>query len=195
MQALLSFPAPPPERPGEGLLAYRRLRRQGHKSEFWFLVCLRFPLASKHLDNIPLLGIPKGRRSWGARVAQWWEHSPPTNVARVQLPASTPYVGWVCCWFSPLLQKVFLRYSGFPLSSKTNTSKFQFDLGRMDTFKRVHMNSYVLRGLTNNLRFLLPTTLISPSYPGGYSRFSEWSRSDAILENEKTLGRGCINLL
>ena len=24
------------------------------------------------------------------------------------LPASTPYVGWVCCWFSPLLWEVFL---------------------------------------------------------------------------------------
>ena len=88
----------------------RRLRRPGHKSEFWFLVCLRCPLASKHLDNIPLLGIPKGRRSWGARVAQWWERSPPT---RVQLPASTPYLGWVCCWFSPLLRKVFLRVLRF----------------------------------------------------------------------------------
>ena len=44
----------------------------------------------------------------GARVAQWWEHSPPTNVAQVQIPASTPYyVGWVCCWFSPLLPEVF----------------------------------------------------------------------------------------
>ena len=29
----------------------------------------------------------------------------------------------------------------FLLSSKTNTSKFQFDLERTDTFKRVHMNS------------------------------------------------------
>ena len=44
---------------------------------------------------------------WGARVAQWWEHSPPTDMARVQIPASTPYVGWVCCWFSPLLREVF----------------------------------------------------------------------------------------
>ena len=34
-------------------------------------------------------------------MAQWWERSPLTNVARVQLPASTPYVGRVCCWFSP----------------------------------------------------------------------------------------------
>ena len=49
----------------------------------------------------------------GARVAQWWERSPPTNVARVQIPASTPCVGWVCCWFSPLLREVFLRVLRF----------------------------------------------------------------------------------
>ena len=61
-----------------------------------------------------------------ARVAQWWERSPPTIVAEVQLPASTPYVGWVCC----CSKRFFSGYSGFPLSSKTNTSKFQ----------RVHMN-------------------------------------------------------
>ena len=41
-------------------------------------------------------------------MAQWWQRLPPTNVAQVQIPASTPYVGWVCSWFSPLLQKVFL---------------------------------------------------------------------------------------
>ena len=28
----------------------------------------------------------------GARVAQWWEHSPPTNVAWVQIPMLMPYV-------------------------------------------------------------------------------------------------------
>ena len=50
---------------------------------------------------------------WGARVGRWWEHSPPTNVARVQIPPSTPYVGWVCCWFSPLLREVFLRVLRF----------------------------------------------------------------------------------
>ena len=46
-------------------------------------------------------------------MAQWWEHSPPTNVVRVQILASTPYVGWVCCWFSPLLREVFLRVLRF----------------------------------------------------------------------------------
>ena len=43
----------------------------------------------------------------GARVAQWWERSPSTNVARVRILASAPYVGWVCCWFYPLLRKGF----------------------------------------------------------------------------------------
>ena len=51
-------------------------------------------------------------------MAQWWERSPPTNVARVQIPASTPYVGWVCCWFSPLLREVFLRVLRFSLLLK-----------------------------------------------------------------------------
>ena len=40
-----------------------------------------------------------------------------------------------------LLQKFFSRYSGFPLSLKTNTSKFQFDLKRTDTFKRVDIRT------------------------------------------------------
>ena len=51
--------------------------------------------------------------SKGARVVQWWERLPPTNVARVRILASTPCVGWVCCWFSPLLREVFLRVLQF----------------------------------------------------------------------------------
>ena len=74
-------------------------------------------------------------------MAQWWERSPPTNVARVQLPELTPYVGWVCCWFSPLLQEVFLRVLWFSPPLKYQHSKFQFDLERTDTFKRGYRNS------------------------------------------------------
>ena len=44
-----------------------------------------------------------------ARVVQWLDYSPLTNVARDQIPASTPKVGWVCCSLSPLLREVFLR--------------------------------------------------------------------------------------
>ena len=58
---------------------------------------------------------------WGAGMAQWWEHSPPTNVARVQFSVSASYVGWVCSWFSSLLRGFFSGYSGFSPSTKTNT--------------------------------------------------------------------------
>ena len=68
----------------------------------------------------------------GARVAQWWEH---------QIPASTPYVDWVCCWFSPiLLRKFFPRVFQILLFLKTNTSKFQFDLESTDTSPQVLKN-------------------------------------------------------
>ena len=46
----------------------------------------------------------------------------------LEILASMPYVGWVCCWFFPLHREVFLRVLRFPLSLKTNNSKFQFDL-------------------------------------------------------------------
>ena len=46
-------------------------------------------------------------------MALWWKHLSPTNVAHVQIPASTPYVGWVCCLFSSLLREVFLRVLRF----------------------------------------------------------------------------------
>ena len=46
----------------------------------------------------------------------------------------------------PCSKRFFSGYSGFPLSLKTNTFKFQFDLERMDTFQGVLMNSLVIRG-------------------------------------------------
>ena len=46
-----------------------------------------------------------------------WEHSPPTNVARVPVDSRThKYMSWVCCWLSSLLWDDFYsRYSGCPL--------------------------------------------------------------------------------
>ena len=41
-----------------------------------------------------------------ARVAQWW-------LIRVQITASTVYLGWFCCLLSPLLREVFLRVLQF----------------------------------------------------------------------------------
>ena len=45
---------------------------------------------------------------------------PLTNVAQFQIPASTPYVGWIGCW-SPLLREVFSKYSSFSHSTPKPT--------------------------------------------------------------------------
>ena len=71
----------------------------------------------------------------GVGMAEWWEHSLPTNVARVRFPVSALYVGWVCSWFSSLLRGFFSRYSGFPPSLKTSICKFQFDLETVEGFE------------------------------------------------------------
>ena len=52
-------------------------------------------------------------------------------------------------WFSTLLREFFLRVLRFPLSLKTNISKFQFDPKCTDISERVLVNSLVFRGLTN----------------------------------------------
>ena len=69
-----------------------------------------------------------GKQGWcsGERV------SPPTSVSQVRFPDLASYVGWVCCWLSSLLWGFFSGFSGFPPSTKINTSKFLFDLETVD---------------------------------------------------------------
>ena len=51
-------------------------------------------------------------------------------------------------------ERFFSGYSSFPLSSKTNISKFQFDPGMHGHFKRVLMNSWCSVG--KQITFFLP---------------------------------------
>ena len=53
------------------------------------------------------------KASLGGKNGAVVEQSPPANVTRVQIPLSMPYVGWVCCWFPPLLREVFVRVLQF----------------------------------------------------------------------------------
>ena len=78
---------------------------------------------------------------WERRVVQWWEHSLPTNVARVWILASMPYVGWVCCWFCPLLREVFLQVLRF--SPLLKNQHFQIPI-RSGTHGHVSTSSYEL---------------------------------------------------
>ena len=56
-------------------------------------------------------------------------------LAPAQIPASTSYVGEFVVGSLPCSERFFSGYSGFPLSSKTNISKSQFDKesGRRET--------------------------------------------------------------
>ena len=87
--------------------------------KFLFCMCLSkmyafarsFPMATGSPDfSVVVICYYKveflfGKQGWRRVV-----HSPPTIVAG---PGSTPYVGWVCCWFFALLREGFLRVLRF----------------------------------------------------------------------------------
>ena len=91
------------------------------------------------------------QRNHRARVVQGWELSPPTNVAWVQIPASTPYAGWVCCRFFHLLRKVFLRVQWFPpLITKTTFSNSKSIRNQVDYVYVLPLNHYLFFYLNIN---------------------------------------------
>ena len=56
-------------------------------------------------------------------MAQWWEHTPPTSVAPVQIPATTPFVNSYCGLSFLLVRylasrSLFLGITVFPSSQK-----------------------------------------------------------------------------
>ena len=67
--------------------------------------------------------------AWGTGMVQWCGRSPPTNVARVQFQPSA-ICGLSLLLVLALLQGFFSGFSGFPPSTATNMSKFQFDQDR-----------------------------------------------------------------
>ena len=70
---------------------------------------------------------------WGTRMAQWWEHSPPNNVARVQIPASTPYVGVEFVVGSlPCFERFSLNTPAFPCPQKPTFSNSNSTRNRID---------------------------------------------------------------
>ena len=64
---------------------------------------------------------------WGARVARWWEHSPPAVWPGLESQRRRHV--WVEVDVGSLLcsERFFSGYSDFPLSSKTSFSIFHFD--------------------------------------------------------------------
>ena len=77
--------------------------------------------------NVVPLGSKEWRSGESARLPPMW---PGFNSRRRRHMWVEFVVGSL-----PYSQRFSSGYFGFPLSSKTNTSKFQFDLERTDTFK------------------------------------------------------------
>ena len=107
---------------------------------------------AKSQNNCFCAAVSKGEWS---REAQLWEHSPPTNVARVRIQALTPYVGWVCRWLSPLLREVFLR--GLRFAPLLKNQHFQISVRYIHTYFIVtspkglfRNNDYITLFIINN---------------------------------------------
>ena len=66
-------------------------------------------------------------------MAQWREQSPPNNVARVQIPASTPYVGVEFVVGSlPCSERFSLNTPAFPCPQKPTFSNSNSTTNRID---------------------------------------------------------------
>ena len=106
-------------------------------TSFFSLLPLNMPLLTKGIalgEDSPFFNPGKfsggvKKIYWGARVGQRWE---PACLPPIWTGGSYPGVDAICglnlmlvLSFAP--RGVFSGFSGFPLSSKTNISKFQFD--------------------------------------------------------------------
>ena len=60
----------------------------------------------------------------------------------------------VCCWFSAWLREVFIWVPRFPLSPKTNLSKFQFHPEHTDTYKFLATSKCSLGKQITNYQFI-----------------------------------------
>ena len=84
-------------------------------------------LEAKMISSMPIWG-SKGGDGYGKQCWRTIGNTPFQCGAGSNPDVDHIYVGWVCCWFSPLLWEVFLRVLKFSPLLKTNSFKVQFDM-------------------------------------------------------------------
>ena len=106
------------------------MARWGNKLQNFSSVFAKYLLCIDSFQSRPqplckLLGIKESfehakRVQFPKRVAHWWELVRALASNQCGLGSNNgvdatcfPYMGWVCCWFSPLLWEVFLRVLWF----------------------------------------------------------------------------------
>ena len=69
------------------------------------------------------------------------------STLRIPAYMLMPYVGWVCCWFSPLLREVFLQERVLWFSSPLPKNKFlrtpKCSMGKQITYYYTSNNNYI----------------------------------------------------
>ena len=135
------------------------------------------------------------RSDESAGMAQWWERSPPTNVARVR------FLPRVICGLSLLLvlvlaPRVFPRVLRFSSLHKNYHSKFQFDQDREPASKPAKIVIYYYRIIHFVLRhgFHRPISGSSPSLlplhiPFQLHHFVSYFMSSRFLWGDSWWGR------
>ena len=123
----------------------------------------------------------KENLSTSQSYAQWWELTPLTNVDRVQILAWTLHVGWVCCWFSPLLWDVFLQVLCFPLFSKltfpnSNLTRNQLDEERLSGCCYLYVVVFIIIFLwdVSFMKRVLLNKFLAPVRYVFFSCYSKW---------------------
>ena len=113
-----------------------------------YMICMRFQIDSFSMKTLSVLAWTEGlnrHRNVCVLGEQGWRSGESTR-----LPPMWPgFKSWcrrhmwveIVVGSLPCSERFFIGYSAFPLSLKTNTSKFRFDLEPTDTFQRVLMNS------------------------------------------------------
>ena len=119
------------------------------------------------------------------RVAQCWQRSAITKVSWVRNLDSALKLGWVCCWFSSFFGIFFIRFVGFPPSTKSTlnvhsmslneyfmTNSWELLRGFVGIFRcpfvpasvRPFLSSSVLLSIRPSVRSLV-CSFVSPSVP------------------------------
>ena len=84
----------------------------------------------------------------------------PIIMAPCRIPGAATYVNSVCCWFSPLLQKVFLRILWLHTLPNTLSIVYFDYMAGMQCDSSTRRYHYLKRGIL--LRFILPFSSAMP---------------------------------
>ena len=104
-----------------------KIRKLNSKQDVVLTALVFHPIERSHyFQDAGILGSRKSNTSKSGAVVTALASR---QCSRAQILALTPYVIWVCCWFSPLIWEVFLRRLRFSLLLKNKPFQIPIQSG------------------------------------------------------------------